>query len=118
MLAGFPVSRLPTFCYCCGLLGHSENFCESMFENPSKSMEMPYGSWLRASFRSRVRNTGERWIRPLLSGAFSVESSRTNDGRTLTTMRKEMEEIPEGNHNSKVMEEVLKNGDNHGEDLC
>ena len=69
------------------------------------------------TFRSRVRNQGERWLRPLLSGAFSVESSRTNDGRTLTTKRKEMEEIPEGNHNSKEMEEVLKNGDNHGEDL-
>ena len=56
----FKYERLPTFCYFYGMLGHSENFYATMFQNPSKPTEMPYRPWLRASTRPTIRNPREK----------------------------------------------------------
>ncbi|XVF86531.1 hypothetical protein PTKIN_Ptkin18bG0048600 [Pterospermum kingtungense] len=42
--------RLPTFCYCCGLVGHAESECESAISNTeSTAIIHQYGDWMRAS---------------------------------------------------------------------
>lgn len=60
--ANIKFERLPTFCYFCGLTGHSEKFCEKLFDSPSKPTEMSYGACLRAPTRANVPNIGERWL--------------------------------------------------------
>lgn len=45
--------RLPLLCYWCGHLGHSDYFCAEKPSDIPKSVEMPYGDWLRASPRPR-----------------------------------------------------------------
>lgn len=46
--------RLPSFCYWCGMLGHSHKDCTQLMENEENGerlaeSEMPYGDWMRAS---------------------------------------------------------------------
>lgn len=42
---------LPTFCYYCGIVGHSEKVCDQKIDDSRKDMvgEGEYGEWLRAS---------------------------------------------------------------------
>lgn len=59
----FKYENVPTFCFICGLLGHSEKFCGRLFVTPEADIVKPYGSWLRAPFRKQVKPIGEKWLR-------------------------------------------------------
>ncbi|XP_073121701.1 uncharacterized protein [Henckelia pumila] len=55
----FKYEKIPTFCFFCGVIGHSDKFCEKLFDYPDKSVEKLYGVWLRApSRRTPVDITG------------------------------------------------------------
>nr|GMC77707.1 uncharacterized protein LOC109173053 [Ipomoea batatas] len=58
----FRYERLPNFCFICGLLGHTEKFCQKLFEGFDISSEKPYGSWLRAANRRAPPTVGRRWL--------------------------------------------------------
>ena len=59
----FKYERLPTFCVFYGMIGHSDRFCEKLYDCEVKPMEMPYGVELRA-MNHRDRNLiGEWWLR-------------------------------------------------------
>lgn len=47
----FKYEMLPTFCYYCGIIGHSEKVCDQKLDDSRKDMvsEGEYGEWLRAS---------------------------------------------------------------------
>ncbi|XP_074342383.1 uncharacterized protein LOC141679921 [Apium graveolens] len=51
----FKYERLSTFCFVCGLLGHSERDCGIVYANPDKEIDRAYGTWLRAPNKN-VRN--------------------------------------------------------------
>lgn len=60
----FKYERLGTFCFVCGILGHSERDCSIVYANPDKIVERAYGVWLRASTKYVAKlNTGARWLR-------------------------------------------------------
>lgn len=60
----FKYERLSTFCFVCGLLGHSDRECPIVYANPEKVIERSYGAWLRAPMRNtRNQNVGARWLR-------------------------------------------------------
>lgn len=47
----FKYEHIPSFCFICGIIGHSERFCPRLFEREGKLTERPYGAWLRAITR-------------------------------------------------------------------
>uniref|UniRef100_A0A803PBV4 Reverse transcriptase domain-containing protein n=1 Tax=Cannabis sativa TaxID=3483 RepID=A0A803PBV4_CANSA len=55
--------RIPTFCFLCGIMGHSERFCEKALDIPIDSAIKPYGKWMIASSRRANQLVGSRWLR-------------------------------------------------------
>lgn len=68
----FKYERLGTFCFVCGILGHSERDCNIIYENPDKVIDKAYGVWLRAPSKNTAKlNTGARWLRNTSDGSSS-----------------------------------------------
>lgn len=60
----FKYERISTFCFVCGLLGHSERDCGIVYDNPEKEIERAYGVWLRAPTKNaKNQNIGAKWLR-------------------------------------------------------
>lgn len=59
----FKYEKLGTFCFVCGIIGHSERNCAIVYANPDKQIDKAYGTWLRAQSRGAKPNVGSRWIR-------------------------------------------------------
>ncbi|XP_031090963.1 uncharacterized protein LOC115995955 [Ipomoea triloba] len=58
----FKYERLSIFCFCCGLLGHSDKFCRMVYEKGISPDNFPYGAWLRAGSRRQVQPVGAKWL--------------------------------------------------------
>lgn len=59
----FKYEGLTTFCFICGRLGHSERFCDTLFDTALQLVEKPYGPGMKASPRGRTHTAGSRWLR-------------------------------------------------------
>ena len=55
--------HVPTLCFICGLIGHSDNFCAKLFDGQGENIERPYGSWMRDDPKSRSYTMGNKWLR-------------------------------------------------------
>ncbi|XP_060969447.1 uncharacterized protein At4g02000-like [Cannabis sativa] len=44
----FKYERSPTFCFICGIIGHSDKFCPRIFHQPIDQIEKPYGEFMKA----------------------------------------------------------------------
>lgn len=44
----FCYEKLPTFCFYCGILGHSDKFCEKLYARPGVGTDRAYKAYLRA----------------------------------------------------------------------
>ncbi|KAK6149692.1 hypothetical protein DH2020_017217 [Rehmannia glutinosa] len=76
----FKYERLPTFCFYCGFLGHSDKFCVGLFNTPNATSDRAYGSWLRAPSRRRQNQVGGQWLRSTTPGQSSDHSHEGDDG--------------------------------------
>lgn len=59
----FMYETLPTFCFVCGILGHSEQNCEVFFAKTVDEGVREWGIDLRADTRQSGGGTGSRWLR-------------------------------------------------------
>ncbi|KAK6149044.1 hypothetical protein DH2020_016569 [Rehmannia glutinosa] len=58
----FKYEKLPTFCFYCGFIGHSDKFCAKLFNIPSVSEDRAYGAWLRVPSRRQQGQSGGQWL--------------------------------------------------------
>lgn len=60
----FKYERLSTFCFVCGLMGHSDRDCEIEYVNPDKVIDRAYGVWLKApTINAKNQQIGARWLK-------------------------------------------------------
>lgn len=59
----FKYENVPSFCFICGIIGHSERFCSQLFEKQEHEIVKPYGSWMRAPLKRQVKPIGAKWLR-------------------------------------------------------
>uniref|UniRef100_A0A803NVG6 Uncharacterized protein n=1 Tax=Cannabis sativa TaxID=3483 RepID=A0A803NVG6_CANSA len=59
----FKYEFLPTFCFICGIIGHSERFCHRIYDTPLESISKPYGLWVKADPPRKNKLIGARWLR-------------------------------------------------------
>lgn len=59
----FKYERVSSFCFVCGIIGHSESECNVVYANPEKTVERAYGAWLRAPNRNSKVGPGAQWLR-------------------------------------------------------
>lgn len=76
----FKYENVPTFCFICGLIGHSDRFCSRLFDTPEGEIIKPYGSWMRAPLRKATKLIGARWLRDGGAPPEMEQSGRPTDG--------------------------------------
>lgn len=64
----FMYERMPSFCFYCGKIGHTDKLCETMFDNQQGQKERKYDSSLRASIRKQSGGMGNQWLREANGG--------------------------------------------------
>lgn len=58
----FKYERMNIFCFCCGMLGHSDAFCRKAYEEGIEPKDNPYGSWMRAGTKRQTKPVGAKWL--------------------------------------------------------
>lgn len=82
----FKYEGAPTFCFLCGLIGHSDKFCKQLFETPEELITKSFGPWMRAEPRRKNHTIGTKWLR---SGSGfpavkSGEKEESGNGKVVT----------------------------------
>ncbi|KAL8456798.1 hypothetical protein ACS0TY_034875 [Phlomoides rotata] len=67
-LVHFKYEKLNSFCFVCGLLGHTENFCEVRFVSSDVEPKREWGTFLRAPDRRVKTGESNRWLRNSTGG--------------------------------------------------
>lgn len=117
-LVNFKYEDIPTFCFIYEMIGHSEKFCERIFDTPPNKIVKPYGAWMRAEPRRRHQTIGAKWLR---QGGGSPASSPMEE-----TQRKDVkvvtEDVAVGDYNPgksgiQVVSMIPQNGVSGGENI-
>lgn len=101
----FKYENVPTFCFICGLVGHSEKFCNKLFDTPEEEIARPYGAWMRAPFRKQNKLVGSRWLR---------DGDREEDGDRNTVNEKSGEAKYKGKQTPQILQ-IREERDNQGD---
>ncbi|XP_060961909.1 uncharacterized protein LOC133032093 [Cannabis sativa] len=59
----FKYEYVPTFCFFCGFIGHSDRFCPRRFDPHFDPNVKPYGEWMKATTRRKNYLIGAQWLR-------------------------------------------------------
>ncbi|CAH9078678.1 unnamed protein product [Cuscuta europaea] len=58
----FKYEKLPSFCFACGVIGHAEKFCPSLYDKGDGELVRRYGPWLRAGGGRSRPTMGNKWL--------------------------------------------------------
>lgn len=101
----FKYENVPTFCFICGKLGHSEKFCNILFEKTEAEITKPYEVWMRAPLRRQIKLICGRWLRDGINegdqNSAWGENQNTEEGEDSATKNQgtDMESENQGNVN-------------------
>lgn len=76
----FKYERLPSFCFYCGVIGHSEKFCETLFDEKEDSGTRKYDGSLRAPMRGQQGSGNNQWLRGIDGSRLSTAVEEQRDG--------------------------------------
>ncbi|XP_031104042.1 uncharacterized protein LOC116007477 isoform X3 [Ipomoea triloba] len=85
----FKYERLTTFCFCCGLLGHSDKFCHKAYEEGLSPREYLYDATMRVGARRQVQPVGQKWLLPDLPIKVSADKSSGSGTKDLVVLEEE-----------------------------
>ncbi|XP_062102829.1 uncharacterized protein LOC133812993 [Humulus lupulus] len=60
--ANFKYEFVPTFCFICGIIGHSERYCPKIFEQPADTIVKHYGLFMKAALKRIKYAAGAKWL--------------------------------------------------------
>jgi hypothetical protein len=72
-VVNFKYEKLGTFCFVCGVLGHSENKCEVRFSQPDVAIPKRWSNTIRADLWKSGRRTSSQWLREDWGSKANVE---------------------------------------------
>ncbi|KAL8515128.1 hypothetical protein ACS0TY_014003 [Phlomoides rotata] len=76
-LVHFKYEKLNSFCFVCGLLGHTENFCEIRLASPDVIPKREWGIFFRAPDRRGNVGESRRWLKGVPAGLHDEEAARS-----------------------------------------
>uniref|UniRef100_A0A803PDF8 CCHC-type domain-containing protein n=1 Tax=Cannabis sativa TaxID=3483 RepID=A0A803PDF8_CANSA len=87
----FKYEHLPTFCFICGIVGHSEKFCPCRFEVGEGQLVKPYGDSMRVKLQRKNHMIGAKWIKQFMVAmeddpTESNATSPASEHRPISTM--------------------------------
>lgn len=63
VMVNYKYEKLGEFCFICGLLSHTERFCQKKLEAGSGEVNKEWGRWLRAQPRRAASGSRRKWLR-------------------------------------------------------
>ncbi|XVF60547.1 hypothetical protein PTKIN_Ptkin08bG0056500 [Pterospermum kingtungense] len=112
----FQYERLPTFCFFCGVIGRSDQFCERLYDAPVSKLDFLYGLGTRASVGRSLNMDGACYLRMrgsssmggVLKGGVDkmvVDQQRDDKGGNKHGMESESR-IKDGVHDTSLVSKV------------
>lgn len=71
--------RLGEFCFICGVLSHTDRFCQKFLINPGENVVKEWGAWLRAPPRRLAGQNKNKWLRDDGDGGWDFKIGKSND---------------------------------------
>lgn len=69
VIVSFKYERLGLFCSLCGMIGHSDQLCDKIFELEDDTGDRQWGNFLKADQRRQVNGGANKWLREGEGGA-------------------------------------------------
>lgn len=115
----FKYENVLIFCFICGIIGHSEEFCSRLFVVAEADIVKPYGPWICAPFKIQIKLIDAKWLRSGADGRQynfpttqpqSQHGGEDNNRDQLFTPRNQETDIQRANQGNINFKQIQKSG--------